>query len=75
MPLTKKHIKSPSTLVIKSKDVKSIYSCHRTTANRKLNRIRMKLNKTEKSDVTIYEFSSCTGIELERVIDYLKLER
>lgn len=55
----------PGRIIITTKDVEVIYDCHRTTARRKLNKIREKCNKPEDGDVTIYDFCVYTGIPLQ----------
>ena len=53
-------------IVMVTKDVEVIYACHRTTAGRRLNKIRVHYNKPE-GDVTMFDFSEFTGIPLDIV--------
>ena len=66
MPGTNNNMQIPGRIIIVTKDVVVMYACHRTTAGRKLDKIREHLNKPE-GEVTMYEFSEFTGIPLEIV--------
>ena len=59
-------------IIISIKDVVVMYDCHRITAWRKLTKIKEYYEKPENGDVTIYEFSTFTGIPLEIVKTLLR---
>ena len=51
-----------------AKDVGVLYNCNRTTAYRKLDKMKKHFNKPENGEITIYDFSAFTGIPLELLI-------
>ena len=59
-------------IIISIKDVVVMYDCHRITAWRKLTKIKEFFQKPENGDVTIYDFSTFTGIPLEIVRNRLR---
>ena len=65
-------IQHEGRMIMSIKDVELIYECHRSTAWRKLDRIKEHFKKPETGEVTIYDFSAFTGIPLEIVISYLR---
>ena len=72
MPGYSNDIQNPGRMIMSIKDVEVIYGCHRTTAWRKLDRIKEHFNKPENGEVTIYDFSAFTGIPLDIVINFLR---
>ena len=58
-------------IIISIKDVVVMYDCHRITAWRKLEKIKEYYEKPD-GDVTIYDFSTFTGIPLEIVKNCLR---
>ena len=55
-------------MIMYIKDVEVIYDCHRTTAWRKIKRIKEYFAKPKNEEITIYDFSAFTRIPLEQVI-------
>ena len=59
-------------MIMSLKDMVHIYGCSKSTAWRKLFKIKEHFNKPENGEVTIHDFSVFAGIPLEQVIKYVK---
>ena len=68
----KNDIQYQGRIIISIKDVEIIYDCHRTTAWRKIEKIKEHFAKPRNGDITIFDFSAFTGIPLENVIQCMR---